>query len=75
MEREHFDRTLRAFQQRRPFRSFTVELVSGAQIQVDHPEAMVLRGGVGVYISQDGVPTILDHEGVARVIGEASQPA
>ncbi|HZL33998.1 MAG TPA: hypothetical protein VFC78_01730 [Tepidisphaeraceae bacterium] len=75
MEREHFDQGLRAFQRRRPFRSFTVELVSGEQIQVDHPEALVLRGGIGVYISPEGVPTILDHEGVTGIIGEAQQLA
>lgn len=72
MTADHFERTLRAFQRRAPFRSFTVELVSGSRFQVDHPEAMIVRGGVGVYVAADGTPTLFDHEGVAQVTGEAS---
>jgi hypothetical protein len=75
MTSDHFERILRAFQRRAPFHSFTVELVSGDRIKVDHPEAMALRGGVAVYISPDGTPTFLDHEGVSQVIDEAQQPA
>jgi hypothetical protein len=69
MDKSNFDRSLRAFARRTPFRSFTVELVSGTRIEVDHPEAMVFRGGVAVYISQDGTPTLFDHEGVSQLIG------
>ena len=47
---ENFDRTLRAFQRRTPFQPFTVELVSGTRIQVDHPEALVFRDGVAVFV-------------------------
>ena len=73
MEAEDFDRSLGAFQRRKPFRSFMIELVSGDRIEVDHPEAMVIRAGVGVYLSADGAPTLFDHEGVSQVIGDASQ--
>jgi len=74
MTREHFEQVLRAFQTRAPFRSFTVELVSGDRIRVDHPEAMALRGGVAVYIDRDGAPTFLDHEGVSQVIDKVEKP-
>ena len=66
----NFDRALRALVKRSPFRPFTVELVSGDRIEVDHPEALVFRSGVAVYISPDGCPTVFDHEGVSQVIGE-----
>ncbi|MDB5291038.1 MAG: hypothetical protein JWL69_2279 [Phycisphaerales bacterium] len=72
---EHFERILRAFQHRVPFKSFTVELVSGARIRVDHPEAMALRAGVAVYIDPEGTPRFLDHESVSQVFDEANQPA
>ena len=72
MTTDHFERTLRAFQRRAPFRPFTVELVSGNRFQVDHPEALVLRAGVGVFIAGDGTPTLFDHESVAQVIGESA---
>jgi len=74
MTSEHFEQIVRAFQKRAPFRSFTVELVSGSRIDVDHPEAMVFRGGVAVYLSAAGVPTLFDHDAVAQV-SETTQRA
>ena len=64
-----FDRTLGALARRSPFRSFIVELVSGTRVEVDHPEALVFRGGVAVYIAPNGTPTLSDHEGVSQFIG------
>ena len=76
MDRGNFERSLRAFQRRVPFRSFTVALVNGDRFQVDHPEALVLRDGVAVYIAAGGVPTLFDHESVSELIGETlPQPA
>jgi len=73
MTAETFDRTLRAFQRRTPFQPFTVELVSGYRFQIDHPEAMVYRSGTGIYVASDGTPTLFDHEGVSRLVGESLQ--
>ena len=70
MDREHFQRTLRAFHRRTPFLPFTVALVNGDRFQVDHPEALVTRGGIAVYISVDGVPTLFDHQSVSQLVGE-----
>jgi len=75
MTTEHFDKIVRAFQKRAPFRSFMVELVSGTRIEVDHPEALVFRGGVAVYLSAAGVPTLFDHEAVAQVTDVTGQRA
>lgn len=75
MTAEHFERVTRAFQKRVPFRSFLVELVSGSRVEVDHPEALVLRAGVAAYISADGVPTMFDHDAVAKVTEVADQRA
>src|SRR5437870_5397595 len=66
----HFEKTLRAFVRRAPFRSFSVELVGGDRIEVDHPEALVFRAGVAVYISPEGYPVVFDHEGVSQFIGD-----
>jgi hypothetical protein len=73
MTADAFIRALRAFQRRTPFQTFEVELVSGYRFQVDHPEALVFRSGVAVYIAPDGQPTIFDHEGVSRIAGESLQ--
>jgi len=70
-----FERSLRASQRRPPFRSFTVALVNGDRIQVDHREALVLRFGVAVFIAAGGVPTLLDRSAVSQLVGEPlSQP-
>ena len=70
MEREHFDRTLSALRRRAPFRPFAVRFVSGESVRVDHPEALVVRAGVAVYLAPDGAPTLFDHESVSDVGGK-----
>ena len=72
---DHFQTTIRAFQRRAPFRPYIVELVSGDRIAVDHPEALVVRGGVGVFVSASGAPTIFDHEGVSQIIAGSGETA
>lgn len=75
MTAQHFEKMIRSFQNRAPFRSFTLELVSGSRIKVDHPEALVFRGGVAVYLSAAGVPTLFDHDSVAQVTDSANHRA
>ena len=70
MQADRFQRSLLACQKRKPFRTFTISLVNGDRIQVDHPEALVLRDGVAVYIAVGGVPTLFDYEGVSEIAGE-----
>jgi hypothetical protein len=67
---DNFDRTLNAFKKRSPFRPFTVALVNGDRFEVDHPEALVVRDGVAIYVAPGGVPVIFDHEGVSQFIGD-----
>ena len=60
---ENFERILRGFTQRTPFRPFTVELINGRQFAVEHPEALIIRNGMAVYIAPaDGALSIFDHE-------------
>ena len=73
MTTEHFQTTIRGFQRRTPFRPYIVALVNGDRVKVDHPEALVIRGGVGVYVSASGAPTIFDHEGVSQVLAESPE--
>jgi hypothetical protein len=68
MQATHFDKTVKTFQRRRPFRPFSVRFVSGGVVHVDHPEAVVVRAGVGVYVAPDGTPTLFDHERVSEVV-------
>ncbi len=67
MDRETFDATIRSFKHRTPFRPFTVALINGERLEVDFPDAMVVRDGVAAFVGPGGVPAIFDHEGVAHV--------
>jgi hypothetical protein len=69
MTSQNFDKTLRAYQKQKPFRSYQIRFVSGEQIDVDHPEALVFRSGVAVSVDPTGAPTIFDHESVSEIIG------
>ncbi len=71
MVAEHFQATIRAFQRRSPFQPYMVELVSGERVRVDDLEALVIRGGVAVFVNAEGAPSIFDHEGVSRIILDA----
>jgi hypothetical protein len=71
MVAERFQTTIRAFLRRTPFKPYVVELVSGDRVRVDHPEALVVRGGVAVFVSAAGAPVIFDHEGVSQIFADS----
>jgi len=70
VETGNFDHILKTLKERKPYRPFTVALVNGDRFEVDHPDAMVVRDGVAVYIGAGGVPVLFDHEGVGQFIGD-----
>jgi hypothetical protein len=69
MTAENFNNVLGGLQKLRPFRVFTVELHGGHRFEVDHPEAIVVRDGVAVFLAPGGVPIWFDHESVNQIIG------
>ncbi len=75
MEIEAFDRGLRSFVRRVPFQPFVVELTSGSQFQVLHPEALAFSNGVAMHIGIDGIPRIFDHRSVSQMIGLMALPS
>ena len=70
MQADNFDHTLTALRQRVPFRPFTVALVNGDRFEVDHPNALVVRDGVPVFIGPGGIPIVFDREGVSQFGGD-----
>jgi hypothetical protein len=44
-------------------------------VQVDHPEALVVRGGAAVYLNASGSPVIFDHEGVSQIFASTNESA
>ena len=72
MDRSTFTETIRAFKHRAPFRPFTVAMVNGDRLEVDHPDALAVRDGMALFAAPGNVPVIFDHEGVRQVIGDLS---
>jgi len=70
MDRTTFDNTIRTFKHRTPFRPFTVAMVNGDRLEVDHPDALAVRDGVGLFVGPGGAPVVFDHEGVSQVVGD-----
>jgi hypothetical protein len=61
-----FERALRGFCKRRPFRRYKVELVSGEKFVVSHPEALILRSDSAVFVGKNGAYRVFDHETVCE---------
>ena len=70
MDGNTFDATIKAFKSQRPFRPFTVTIVTGESWEVDHHDAILVRDGVALYAMPGGIPVIFDHEGVAQIVGD-----
>ena len=70
MTAEHFEQIFDALCHRSPFHPFTVEIVGGQRFEIDHPQAMVVRDGVAVFLQPGGVPVWFDHESVSQVVGD-----
>ena len=75
MTTENFRKVLLAMIRRRPFKPFTVELNTGFRIEIDHPEATVIREGVAIFIGPGFVPVYFDHESVTQIIDSPAHAA
>ncbi len=68
MTPKQFDRAMRGFNQRRPFRRFLIELVSGRDFPITHPEAVRREEDLYVYRSPDGGHVFFAAESVTRLL-------
>jgi hypothetical protein len=75
MEAEAFERSLRAFSRRKPFQPFIVEMVSGTTLQIEHPEALIFRSRVAVYVDKDNEITHFDNTGVSKITSRTDASA
>ena len=71
----HFEKLLRAFLHRKPFKAFTIELQNETRFEIDHPEATVIRQGVAVFMAPGPMPIYFDSEGVVQIIDASAHVA
>ena len=70
MTADNFDQVMTGYYNRRPFQPFTVALVNGDRLEVDHPEALMVRESLAIFFAPSRIPQLFDHEGVAQFIGD-----
>jgi hypothetical protein len=75
MTQNQFDAALRGFCRRRPFRAFSVEFTSGAQLLIGHPEAVRNEAGVYAMRCPDGGYVLFAAESVSRLLDVPTPPA
>jgi hypothetical protein len=74
MTLKHFTASLWAFNHRRPFKSYMIELVSGGRILVSHPETVFLRGELWEYISPERGHHLFENESVVQLLDVPKPP-
>jgi hypothetical protein len=68
MTRDNFQRLFNGLAQRKPWRPFTIELMSGSRIEVNHPEAVSLGQQLVAVLSSSGHRSYFEYGSVARFI-------
>jgi hypothetical protein len=68
MTQKDFQKVLTAFCKRSPFRPFTLELLNGSRVEVNHPEALRQQGDLLIYKSTSGIQSVFGYESVIRFI-------
>jgi hypothetical protein len=63
-----FQRALKSFCRRQPFLPFIIELVSGAQFLVAHPEIINFRGTLIVFNRPDRGSQVFDSASVCQLL-------
>ena len=68
MTAEHFEESMEVLTQRKPFTPFTVELLTGQLLEIDHPRVLLSRNGKGIFMLPGGTMFFVDHESVHGII-------
>ena len=45
-------------------------MVSGNRYEVDHPETIIVREGLAIFLGPGRLPVFFDNEGISEVIGD-----
>ena len=70
MTAENFELAIDVMRRSVPFQPFTIALTNGDRLEVDHPEALMVRGTLAIFFAPEKIPQLFDHEGVAQLIGD-----
>ena len=68
MKHEHFQHVLNQFLTRRPWKPFTLELINGSWLVVEHPEFLAVYGTLLNWTNSNGARSIFEYTSVVRFI-------
>ena len=76
MDSENFRNAMMELTEMRPFRIFTIALLNGRRLEVDHARALNFRDGTAVLLLPGGIPIIFDHQSLnCIIVASASEAA
>ncbi len=68
MSPNNFKRVFHAFKKRLPFRSFTLELINGQWVEVNHPEALSQQEDLVIFTNPGGTRSVFECGAVVRFV-------
>ena len=68
MTKDNFIRLIQSVNRRRPWKPYTLELLSGSRVEVNHPEALQADGELWVCSSTTGLRTVFECSAIVRFI-------
>jgi hypothetical protein len=75
MTDSNFEIGVRSLLSRKQFRAFTIELVSGHRIEIDHRRALILVDTLAVFFSPGGPAVVFDGASVRFIINAPAHEA
>jgi hypothetical protein len=70
MTADQFDNVINALCEQRPFQPFTILLVDGMKIEIDHPRALVNQNGQALMYLPGGKPMWFGSDTVSKIVRE-----
>jgi hypothetical protein len=63
----NFERALRSFTRRRRFQPFMIQMITGEELRIPHPEAIVMRGELIVFVAPKDKYRLFDSTSVSQI--------
>ena len=70
-----FEQAVNELLSAQPFQIFTIELKGGRLYEIDFPDAVFLRQGVGVFTGPGGVKRAFDGDSVLQIVVATAEAA
>jgi hypothetical protein len=70
MDADQLEKTVGSLVERRPFRTFTIELLEREIVEIDHPRMICMRDGTAAGFKSGGCPFWFRYRDVVKIRSE-----